>query len=94
MTSLDAIKLKLRKFFVTSLVSPDDIPLRIFQKDKKLIYQYKKKKTGEIWASSSEDGFNFNLTGHAEKEERDENLPLAVAIPGRKKNKKESSIFR
>ncbi len=93
MTSLDAIKLKLRKFFVTSLVSPDDIPLRIFQKDKKLIYQYKKKKTGEIWASSSEDGFNFNLTGHAEKEERDENLPLAVAIPGRKKSKKKAVYF-
>ncbi len=94
MSSLESIKLKLRKFFISSSVSPDDIPLRIFQVKEKIVYQYQKKATGEIWTAESIDGFNFNLSTHsAELPQEIEGFPKAVAIPGFEKGKKKAVYF-
>lgn len=83
MGPLDTIKRKLRKLFISSAVSPDDLPMHIFQKGSTIYYQYQNKKSGDMWIAASEDGFDFQLTNNHELPDSNEcRLAFARKIPG------------
>jgi len=83
MSSLDTIKLKLKRFFVSSVVSPDHLPLRVFTDENDILYQYKDKNTGSLVTCISHDGFSFNRTDTPYNvfTPKDE-FPNAVYVPG------------
>ena len=94
MASLDVIKQKLKRFFISSIVSLDDLPLQIFKEKNKIFYQYQHKKTGEIYTAESTDGFSFNLTKQHYKPKRIlSHLPKIVQVPGFLKGKSKAYYY-
>lgn len=83
MASLDTIKRRLKTFFISKVISPDDLPMHIFQTQDGIFYQYQHKKTGHIWTARSEDGFDFELTNQPATKLRGEcPFPHAHEVPG------------
>lgn len=83
MGSLDIIKQKLKRFFVSSVVSPDHLPLRVFRAGEKIVYQYTIVKTGQIVTAVSTDGFQFNRSDEEITSlELHDDFPHARPVPG------------
>lgn len=61
MGPLDVVKDRLRRYFISSRVSPDDAPMRIFQEKDKIYYQYKNKKIEKVYLAESDNGFDFQI---------------------------------